>query len=221
MCGNRFSCTSRRRSRTTLGWRRRNFSRFTTLNRSSRRRTFCPGIPLTTGSAEVRDELLSPIPRTPEAMRRHLADYYATLTHLDPTKLAAYLKLCDAAELLENTVVIYSSDQGLAVGGRHGLMGKQNLYEHVKPPLIVSGPGIPHGRSDTLVYLSGPVPDNLRASPACARRGRSKERVCCLQGYSRRVVTRVRDRPPSAAYRDCQRMIRDERFKLIEYHAAE
>ena len=29
------------------------------------------------------------------------------------------------------------------VGGRHGLMGKQNLYEHVKPPLVLAGPGIP------------------------------------------------------------------------------
>ena len=52
-----------------------------------------------------------------------------------------------------DTIVIFSSDQGLAVGGRHGLMGKQNLYEHVKPPLILAGPGIPHGQSNALVYL--------------------------------------------------------------------
>ena len=30
---------------------------------------------------------------------------------------------------LENTYVIYTADHGIAVG-RHGLMGKQNLYEH-------------------------------------------------------------------------------------------
>ncbi len=28
---------------------------------------------------------------------------------------------------LDNTVILYTSDQGLAIGGRHGLMGKQNL----------------------------------------------------------------------------------------------
>ena len=32
-------------------------------------------------------------------------------------------------------------------------MGKQNLYEHVKPPLILAGPGIPQGSSNALVYL--------------------------------------------------------------------
>ena len=53
----------------------------------------------------------------------------------------------------DNTIVVFSSDQGLAVGGRHGLMGKQNLYEHVKPPLIFAGPGISKGETQALVYL--------------------------------------------------------------------
>jgi arylsulfatase A-like enzyme len=116
--------------------------------------------------------------------------------------------------LAENTVVVYSSDQGLAVGGRHGLMGKQNLYEHVKPPLIVAGPGIPHGRSDALVYLFDLFPTicDLSGVPTPSEiEGRSVLPVI------RGEAPRVRDRL-FGAYRDCQRMIRDERFKLIKYN---
>ena len=51
----------------------------------------------------------------------------------------------------------------LDVGGRHGLMGKQNLYEHIKPPLVVVAGSwySTHGRSDALVYLFDLVPDDL------------------------------------------------------------
>ena len=58
----------------------------------------------------------------------------------------------DAGQL-DNTLVIFSADQGIAVGS-HGLLGKQNLYDHsMKAPLVFAGPGIPRGRSDALVYL--------------------------------------------------------------------
>jgi arylsulfatase A-like enzyme len=112
-------------------------------------------------------------------------------------------------------VVIFSSDQGLAVGGRHGLMGKQNLYEHVKPPLIFAGPGIPHGQSDALVYLHDLFPTicDLAGAPTPAVvEGRS------LLPVIRGRQARVRDRL-FGAYRDCQRMVRDERWKLLEYNA--
>ena len=85
-------------------------------------------------------------------MRQHLADYYACVSDLDE-QVGRILKKLSELGWAENTIIIFSSDQGLAVGGRHGLMGKQNLYEHVKPPLILAGPGIPHGQSDALVYL--------------------------------------------------------------------
>ena len=53
----------------------------------------------------------------------------------------------------EQDVIVFSSDNGLAIGS-HGLMGKQSVYQHsVKVPLIIAGPGVPHGRCDALVYL--------------------------------------------------------------------
>jgi len=60
--------------------------------------------------------------------------------------------LKDAGQL-DNTIVIFSADQGIAVGS-HGLLGKQSLYDHsMKSPLVLAGPAIPRGKSDALVYL--------------------------------------------------------------------
>jgi arylsulfatase A-like enzyme len=177
--------------------------------------SFMPEHPFDNGELTVRDEMLAPHPRTGEEMRRHLAEYYATISHLDH-EVGRIVDLLDERGLAANTIIIYSSDQGLAVGGRHGLMGKQNLYEHVKPPLIVAGPGIPRGQSDALVYLYDLFPtvcDLAGATTPQVIEGKS------LAGIIRGNQERVRDWL-FAAYRDCQRMIRDERWKLIQYNAA-
>ncbi len=60
---------------------------------------------------------------------------------------------------LENTYIIYTSDHGIAIG-RHGLMGKQNLYEHSwRVPFIVNGPGIDAGqRVEGNAYLLDVLP---------------------------------------------------------------
>jgi arylsulfatase A-like enzyme len=178
-------------------------------------RNFMARHPFDNGELEVRDELLSPIPRTADAMRRELADYYATITHLD-REVGRVLQALEQRGLSSSTVVIYSSDQGLAVGGRHGLMGKQNLYEHVKPPLILAGPGIPQGRSDALVYLFDLLPTicGLAGVPV-PQEVEGKSLLPVIRGETPRVRDRL-----FGAYRDCQRMIRDERWKLIKYNAA-
>jgi arylsulfatase A-like enzyme len=74
---------------------------------------------------------------------------------------------------LDNTYVIYTSDHGMAIG-RHGLQGKQNLYEHTwSVPFIIRGPGIKPGSRfqgniylldilGTLCDLAGvPIPDTV------------------------------------------------------------
>ncbi len=177
---------------------------------------FLPEHPFDNGELRVRDELLASHPRAPAEMQQHLADYYATISHLDH-EVGRILAALDERGWTDNTVVIFSSDQGLAVGGRHGLMGKQNLYEHFKSPLVIAGPGIPHGQSAALVYLFDLYPTicelaGTKAPPSA-------------EGHSLlSIVTgkqaKVRD-SLLCGYRECQRMIRDERWKLIEYRAAD
>ncbi len=98
-----------------------------------------------------RDEILAPYPRTPENIRVHLQEYYAIITHMD-AEIGRILDALDASGKADNTVVIFTSDQGLAVG-QHGLLGKQNLYDHsLRMPFIIAGPGIPKGRRNDALF---------------------------------------------------------------------
>ena len=178
-------------------------------------KSFMAEHPFDNGEMKIRDEKLAAWPRTPEEIRRHKRAYYAMITHVDAQigRVMAALKETGRAE---NTIIIFSGDNGLAVG-RHGLMGKQNLYDHsVHVPLVISGPGI--GRNErregfcylldifpTVCELTGlDVPDSVEGrSLAGAIRGRGRGR-------------RLR-RTLFFAYKDIQRGVRDRRFKLIEY----
>ena len=119
---------------------------------------------------------------------KRLADYYASVSELDH-EVGQIFETIHNRNWDDNTVVIFSSDQGLAVGGRHGLMGKQNLYEHVKPPLIIAGPGIQHGQSDALVYLydlfptlcnlaGWTLPPVAEGAKACCRSSTERSNYC-------------------------------------------
>lgn len=173
---------------------------------------YLPLHPFDNGEMTVRDEKLAPWPRTEEEIRRHLHDYYAVISAMD-RHIGRLLSKLDELKLTENTIIVYSSDHGLAMGS-HGLMGKQNLYEDgMRVPLIVSGPGIKPGRSEALVYLldifptvcdlvGAPIPEGLD--------GRS------FAGVVRGKATETRD-SLFLAYRDVQRAVRDDRWKLIRY----
>jgi len=114
---------------------------------------------------------------------------------------------------LDNTLIIFSSDNGLAIGS-HGLMGKQSVYEHSgKVPLIIAGPGIPQGRSNALVYLMDIFPT------VCELVGRTVPEGLDGRSLAPDVTgkkRRVRDSLFSA-YRQCQRAVGDDRWKLIRY----
>lgn len=175
-------------------------------------KNFMPRHPFDNGELEVRDEQLAPVPRTPDVMRRHLADYYACITCLDH-HLGRIFAALEETSQADDTLIVFTSDQGLAVGGRHGLMGKQNLYEEFKSPLILAGPRIEHGRSDALVYLYDLFPTCCDLAGLPTPTG--------IDGITLRPVMegskpRIREWL-FGAYKDCQRMVRDERWKLIWY----
>jgi len=168
--------------------------------------------PFDNGELLVRDEKLAALPRQPEEMKRHLADYYACITCFDH-HVGRILATLQETGRADDTVVVYSSDQGLAVGGRHGLMGKQNLYEHFKSPLLIAGPGLAKGKSAALVYLHDLFPTLCDlAGSATPKEAEGLSLLPILKGDKPRVRAHL-----FAAYRDCQRMVRDERWKLIWY----
>jgi len=128
-----------------------------TSDRVSVPENFLPQHPFDNGELVIRDERLAPFPRTPETTVEHLSAYYAMIAHLDfhIGRIVDSLRLSKGHK---KTYVIFTADNGLAIGS-HGLMGKQNLYDHsVRIPLIISGPRIGHGNASTLCYLNDLFP---------------------------------------------------------------
>ena len=175
---------------------------------------FSGGHPFDNGALKIRDELLAEFPRDPDEIREHIADYYAMITHLD-AQIGRVLDALEQNGKEGNTIVVFAGDNGLALG-QHGLMGKQNLYEHsVRVPLIFTGPGVPeHGRSAALVYLLDIYPtlcDLLGIEPPASVEGRS------LVPAMHDDTEQIRD-TLYLAYTGFQRGVSDGRHKLIEYH---
>ena len=99
-----------------------------------------------------RDESLAPWPRTEQVISDQLCEYYGLVTQLDE-QVGRILDALKNSAYADNTIVIYTADHGLGMGS-HGLLGKQNVYEHsMSSPLILSGPGIPQGESSAHTYI--------------------------------------------------------------------
>jgi arylsulfatase A-like enzyme len=174
---------------------------------------FHPVHPFDNGEMVIRDEMLAPFPRTPEIVQEHIAAYYAMITHLD-AHIGRVLEALEESGRAENTIIVFAGDNGLAVG-QHGLMGKQNMYDHsIRVPLTICGPGIPEGeRSDALCYLLDVFPtlcDIIDLPTPESVEGRSLAQI--VRGEGAPVYDNL-----FFAYMDCQRAIRDDRWKLVEY----
>lgn len=119
---------------------------------------FLPQHPFDNGEMVIRDEQLLPWPRRSEDIRAMLADYYRYVSFLD-AQVGRILDAVDASPFAANTIVVFAADSGVARGS-HGLIGKQNLYEHsMRVPLVVAGPGIAADqRSDAMCYLFDVMP---------------------------------------------------------------
>jgi arylsulfatase A-like enzyme len=114
--------------------------------------------PFDNGDMLVRDEQLLPTPRDPAATKKDIALYYGMVSEMD-AQVGRIMEALDKSGLRENTLIIFAGDNGLAVG-QHGLLGKQNLYEHsIRVPMIISGPGIPvNAKTNGFTYLSDIAP---------------------------------------------------------------
>ncbi len=162
---------------------------------------------------DLRDENLAPWPRTPEIIQESLADYYALVSHLD-SKVGELIETLKKDGLFDNTIIVYAADNGLAIGS-HGLLGKQDVYEHsTNVPLIISGPGIPKEKvSQALVYLYDLFPTLSGLCAIAAPSGvDGKSLVPVLTGKT----TGVRD-ALYTAYRNTARAVRKKNWKIIYY----
>lgn len=113
------------------------------------------------GTHVLRDEQLAPFPRTEFAIRTHRKEYYALVSHTDE-QIGRILKALDDAGVAQNTLIVFTSDHGLAIG-RHGLMGKQSMFEHsMRVPFVIAGPQVPKGKIvNERIYLQDAVATSL------------------------------------------------------------
>jgi arylsulfatase A-like enzyme len=170
--------------------------------------------PFDTGDMVVRDEKLAGWPRDEDEIRQHMADYYAMISHMD-AQIGRVIDALKAKGIYDNTLIVYTADHGLAVG-QHGLMGKQNLYEHsVRIPLVFRGPGVPQGKQvhalasniDIFPTVAGLCEVNLPEETE----GISLHPIFSGESVGDRGIV-------GSVYRDLQRMVTDGRWKLIRYY---
>ena len=165
-------------------------------------------------SNDLRDEALAPFPRTEYAVKVHTKEYYASITHVD-AQIGKIIEALKASGKMDNTYIFFTADHGLAMG-RHGLLGKQTLFDHsIRPPMIVIGPDIPKDkRTNADVYLQDIMATSLDLAGV--------EKPIYVE-FSSFLDIAKGEREQShydaiyGAYLKVQRMIRKDNFKLMVY----
>ncbi len=190
------------------------------LDKISVPKTFLPEYPYDEAMGagrKLRDERLAPFPRTEYSVKVNRQEYYAIITHMDYQigKIIAALK---KSGKLDNTYIFFGADHGLACGN-HGLMGKQNMFDHsVRPPMIVIGPDLPKNKKvDADVYLQDIMATALEIA------GVNKPgyvEFSSLLPLAKGEQTKSNYDAIYGAYINYQRMIRKDGFKLIAYPRA-
>lgn len=163
----------------------------------------------------LRDEKLAPSPRTEFAVKTHRREYYAIVSHMD-AQVGRILDRLATSPDGGNTVICFTADHGLGCG-EHGLLGKQNMYDHsVRVPFILAGPGIPKGKVlDAPIYLQDVMPTFLELAGAKVPDDVDFQSLLPLiagEGEQREQVF--------GAYREHQRMLVRDGHKLILYPKA-
>ena len=162
---------------------------------------------------KLRDEMLAPFPRTEYSVKVNRQEYYAIITHMD-YQIGRILDHLKKTKQDRNTYIIFTADHGLAVG-HHGLMGKQNMYDHsIRVPFVIAGPGVVPGRSvPAFGYLRDLYPT------VCEMAGIAVPRT--VEGRS--LANILKGQQPNVHlfsvgyFRNVQRMIWMEDWKLIYY----
>jgi len=174
---------------------------------------FVPMPAIDAGDYNIRDEALMSFPRTEQQTKQFIGEYYAMVEHMDH-QIGRILDKLEASDYANNTYIIFTSDHGLAVG-KHGLAGKQNVYDHsIRAPFIMTGKNIPkNARAKGMFYLNSifatvaelagvTLPNSVQApSVLPVVRGEKDSMNDYIYG----------------SYKHYQRMARSHRYKLVYY----
>jgi choline-sulfatase len=164
-------------------------------------------------SEKLRDERLAPFPRTKYAVKVNRQEYYAIITHMD-AQVGRILDALETTGRAGNTYIFFTADHGLAVG-HHGLIGKQNMYDHsVRVPLLVTGPRVPKNKKITApVYLQDIMPSTLElAGIDKPKQVQFKSLMPLINGKARSSYDAI-----YGGYIDLQRMVTADGYKMIYY----
>ncbi|MEG1295110.1 MAG: sulfatase-like hydrolase/transferase [Niameybacter sp.] len=179
-------------------------------------KNFVKEYPFEIGIENIRAESIVAYPRDEEEIKQNIADYYAMISHLDAS-IGTLVDYLEAKGELEDTLIVFTGDNGLAVG-QHGYMAKQSHYEHsVRVPLVMAGASMPQDkRIDSYVYLMDIYPT-----------------ICEWMGIeipesveSKSLVPLIRDEVETIrehlyfAFEDLIRSVKYNGFKLIHYKNA-
>ncbi|MEA3401452.1 MAG: sulfatase-like hydrolase/transferase [Armatimonadota bacterium] len=151
--------------------------------------------------------------------RRGLAAYCASVNYVDDC-IGDLLAALTSAGLLDNTLVIYTSDHG-EMGGQHGLWWKRTYYEaSSRVPLLISGPGICAGRREStpveLVDLFPTCCEWCGVDPPAGLDGESLMPLLTGRPDQRRkrsARSELLGGRPETRFR----MVRDERWKAVDF----
>ena len=174
---------------------------------------YLPQHPWNNGEMDIRDEHLLPWPRTEQAVKEIIAEYYRYISYLD-LQIGRILDALEASPHAKNTIVVFSADSGVARGS-HGLIGKQNVYEHsMRVPLIICGDGIPAAqRTDAMCYLFDVLPT---LGSLCGVTPPARSEGIDLTPTLKDPTRQARE-SLMLAYKNVQRSVSDGKWKLIRY----
>jgi choline-sulfatase len=181
---------------------------------------YLPAHPFPHGHPNLRDEIaVSGVwtNRDERTIRNELGREFACSENID-IQVGRVLAKLKAMGELENTYIIYTADHGMAIG-RHGLQGKQNLYEHTwRVPFVVKGPGIrPGSRAPGNIYLLDVLAtlcDLTAVTPPASNEGLSFRSV--LEG-KQPAVRDVLFGAYNGGTKPGMRSVRKGDWKLIQY----
>ncbi|MDW7693185.1 sulfatase-like hydrolase/transferase [Flammeovirgaceae bacterium SG7u.111] len=166
---------------------------------------------------DLRDEALAPFPRTEYSVKVNRQEYFALITHMDE-QINKILEAVEKSGQADNTYIFFTADHGLAIGN-HGLLGKQNMYEHsMRPPLMVIGPDVPKNQKvEANVYLQDIMASTLELAGV--------EKPAYVEFNSLMDLAKGEKKESHyasiyGAYTNLQRMVRKDGFKLILYPKA-